>query len=132
MDDLSNDTQKEEVAKLITEGMDVAVNWVRTPWNFGMQKQMQDWAEDIGVKLNVTPMQNWYNPEEPGWKESHEAVMLERNLSGKRDKPFRFHCPFLNSKKRYYDARGIRHPCCIRMRYDQIFQTEGTCRSCPE
>jgi MoaA/NifB/PqqE/SkfB family radical SAM enzyme len=110
----------------------VAINYVRTVNNFNQQKSLQVFCDDLNIPLHVTPIQNWYNPEEPEWQAAHEAVHYEREMSGKKDKPFRDNCPFLDGRKFYYDARGIQHPCCIRMRYDQVHPTRGTCRSCPE
>jgi glycosyltransferase involved in cell wall biosynthesis/organic radical activating enzyme len=110
----------------------VAVNFVRTAQNFSHQQGVQSFCDEIGIPMYVTPVQNWYNPEEPGWEIAHATVMAERKLSGKTDRPFKEHCPFLDGRKFYYDAMGRRHPCCIRMRHNQIFPTYGTCRTCPE
>jgi hypothetical protein len=110
----------------------VAVNFVRASWNFNQQAQVKEFCDSLGITFNVTPIQNFYNPEEPEWQAAHKAVWEEREMSRKRDRPFRDHCPFLKGRKFYYDARGVPHLCCIRMRYDQALPTKGSCRMCPE
>lgn len=120
----------EEMAKRDRPTM--AVNFVRSANNYYDQCSVKAFCDEMGIPMYVTPIQNWYNPEEPEWQVAHDNVMAERGLSGKKDKPFREHCPFLDGRKYYYDARGMRHPCCVRMRYDQVYPTNGTCRTCPE
>jgi hypothetical protein len=110
----------------------VAVNFVRTPQNYWHEGTMKLWCEDVGVLFHVTPIQNFYSPEERGYAAAHGMVQTERIISGKRDKSFRLHCPYLTGEKVYYDAMGRRHPCCIRLRYDQVVPTPRMCETCPE
>jgi glycosyltransferase involved in cell wall biosynthesis/MoaA/NifB/PqqE/SkfB family radical SAM enzyme len=122
----------DSIRAVASTGKSVAVNFVRASWNFNQQAQVKEFCDSLGITLNVTPIQNFYNPEEPEWQAAHKAVWEEREMSRKRDRPFRDHCPFLKGRKFYYDARGREHPCCIRMKYSQVLPTEGTCRTCPE
>jgi glycosyltransferase involved in cell wall biosynthesis len=108
-----------------------AVNFVRSVYNFNEQKAVQDFCDDVGVFMNVTPIQNFYNPEQPGWFAAHAEVLSERMLARKSVKDLKDNCPFLAGRAYYFDALGRQHPCCIRMRYDQVDRTEGTCRWCP-
>jgi hypothetical protein len=124
---------KAQVAVLSGKGKPtVAVNCVRSQYNFDQQADIQNFCGNLGIVCHITPIQNFYNPEEPGWLAAHEEVMAERRLSGKIDRPFQEHCPFLKGTKFYYDAMGLQHPCCIRMRGNQIEKTDHSCDTCPE
>ena len=110
----------------------LAVNYVRAAYNFDQEPALQLFCDQMGIQLHITPVQNWYNPEEPEWVDAHNTVMDERKLSGCISKSLKENCPFIKGRKFYYDARGIRHPCCIRMRYNQITPTKRMCETCPE
>jgi glycosyltransferase involved in cell wall biosynthesis len=111
----------------------VAVNYVRGVYNFYDQQALHEFCDNLWIPLHVTPIHNFYEPGRPEWQGAHDQVLAERGISGERERPFHTNCPFLHGKRFYYDAVGRRHPCCIRMRYDQIFTpTEETCKYCPE
>jgi teichuronic acid biosynthesis glycosyltransferase TuaG len=108
------------------------VNFVRSEFNHNQQQGVEDFCKELGIPCHITPIQNWYNPEEPEWGEAHLAVWNDREMVGKHDKPFRDNCPYLKGRKFYYDASGTQHPCCIRMRYNQSKPTPRMCETCPE
>ena len=109
----------------------VDINYVRMAFNFKQQKPLQEFCDELNIPLHVTPIQNWHNPEEPEWGLAHDNVIEDRWISGDKVKLFKPHCPFLDGRKMYFDARGVQHPCCIRMRYDQVQPTARMCESCP-
>ena len=109
----------------------IDVNFVRSVSNSSEENEVRKFCEEIGIPLHVTPIQNWFNPEQPEWEHAHIRAIQERALNGPPESYFKNNCPFLKGKKIYFDARGIRHPCCIRMRYDQVQPTPRMCETCP-
>ena len=135
MDSLGNTKREQMIEQVALMGHPrIVVNFVRTAGSLQRLKEVDEFCKWLGIPLHVTPIQNFYNPEQPEWKEAHDAVMADRHEAGEnihKYHPFKDKCPFLSGKKKYFDAKGFQHPCCIRMRYDQVEPTERMCLTCP-
>jgi MoaA/NifB/PqqE/SkfB family radical SAM enzyme len=112
-----------------SELIPTTVNFTRTISNYVDEPYVRDWCEENGVVFNLTRVQNWSAPDEPGWQANHSDVMQERGAFGVMPKE-KFLCQWRIMRCYYYRADGVRNPCCRRLGYREY--GEGCCDTCPD
>lgn len=112
-----------------SEYIPTTVNFTRTASNYIDEPFVRDWCDANKIAFNITRVQNWCAPDEPGWQAQHSDVMRERGMFGSMPKE-KFLCQWRIMRCYYYRADGVRNPCCRRLGYREY--GDGVCDTCPD
>jgi molybdenum cofactor biosynthesis enzyme MoaA len=99
-------------------------------------KNMQNLTDNLGIHLDLTPMEVWYGTDHQCYKESRDNAMKAYDLFNIHETHRIDSCEW-GVTSLYHDYLGRLHPCCIRMTDEYIIDSvdnynyETCCKECP-
>lgn len=108
----------------------VSINFVQNINNYNETSKILEFGKINNLHVSITPVQNWYGPDEEGYADAHERILLHRKIIGAQ-KGYRNYCSWLHGRSSYYNAEGQKLKCCIRMKPGQELNPR-CCETCPD